>query len=167
MESRTPVTEILPENYRFLQEHVHSQVGIVLEDDKHYLFESRLAPIVKQHGLGSINDLCTLLRAKRDVELAHQVVEAMTTNETYFFRDPAQYEAIRTVLLPRLKEETAGYAELALLVGCVLDRAGSLQPGHAAAGERIAGLEHANSRHRLLLEGGGTRPVWQFISRSR
>jgi chemotaxis protein methyltransferase CheR len=105
MESRTLSTEILPDNYRFLQEHVRSQVGIVLEDNKHYLFESRLGPIVKQHGLGSINDLCTLLRGKRDVELAHQVVEAMTTNETYFFRDPAQYEAIRTVLLPRLKEQ--------------------------------------------------------------
>jgi len=105
MESRTLNAEILPENYRFLQEHVHSQVGIVLEDDKHYLFESRLAPIVKQHGLGSINELCVLLRAKRDVELAHQVVEAMTTNETYFFRDPAQYEAIRTVFLPKLREQ--------------------------------------------------------------
>jgi chemotaxis protein methyltransferase CheR len=46
-----------------------------------------------------------LLRARRNVALAHQVVEAMTTNETYFFRDPAQYEAIRTVLLPRLKAE--------------------------------------------------------------
>jgi chemotaxis protein methyltransferase CheR len=105
MERRTIITEILPENYRFLQKHVHSQVGIVLEDNKHYLFESRLAPIVQQLGLGSINDLCALLRAKRDVELDHQVVEAMTTNETYFFRDPGQYEAIRTVLLPKLKQD--------------------------------------------------------------
>jgi chemotaxis protein methyltransferase CheR len=80
-------------------------VGIVLEDNKHYLFESRLAPIVQQHGLNSINELCVMLRAKRDIQLAHQVVEAMTTNETYFFREPAQYEAIRTVFLPRLKEE--------------------------------------------------------------
>jgi chemotaxis protein methyltransferase CheR len=101
----SPSIEILPENYRFLQEHVRARVGIVLEDNKHYLFESRLAPIVRQYGLGSINDLCVLLRAKRNVALAHQVVEAMTTNETYFFRDPAQYEAIRTVLLPRLKAE--------------------------------------------------------------
>jgi chemotaxis protein methyltransferase CheR len=105
MDTQTIITEILPENYRFLQEHVHSQVGIVLEENKHYLFESRLAPIVKQHGLGSINALCALLRAQRNPALGHQVVEAMTTNETYFFRDPAQYEAIRTVLLPRLKED--------------------------------------------------------------
>jgi chemotaxis protein methyltransferase CheR len=105
MGSQTLVTEILPENYRFLQAHVYSQVGIVLEDNKHYLFESRLAPIVKQFSLGSINALCDLLLAKCNPEIGQQVVEAMTTNETYFFRDPAQYEAIRTVLLPRLREQ--------------------------------------------------------------
>ncbi|MGA3009813.1 MAG: protein-glutamate O-methyltransferase CheR [Terracidiphilus sp.] len=105
MASQTLTTEILPENYRFLQAHVYSQVGIVLESNKSYLFESRLAPIVKQFSLGSINALCELLVAKRNPEISHQVVEAMTTNETYFFRDPAQYEAIKTVLLPKLKEE--------------------------------------------------------------
>ncbi|MGD0873053.1 MAG: protein-glutamate O-methyltransferase CheR [Bryobacteraceae bacterium] len=104
MPSQTPVAEIHSENYRFLQEHVYSQAGIVLEEDKHYLFESRLTPIVRQLGLGSINDLCALIQATRESEVGRRVVEAMTTNETYFFRDPAHYEAIRTVLLPRLKE---------------------------------------------------------------
>jgi len=96
---------ICPENYRLLQKHVYSRVGIVLEDNKQYLFESRLAPIVKQLGLSSINDLCAILHNERNDEIGHQLAEAMTTNETYFFRDPAHYEAIRTVLLPRLKEE--------------------------------------------------------------
>jgi chemotaxis protein methyltransferase CheR len=105
MASQTLITAILPENYRFLQEHIYSQVGIVLEDNKHYLFESRLAPIVKRHGLSSINDLCNVLHVKRNGEIGQQVVEAMTTNETYFFRDPAQYDAIRKILLPRLKDE--------------------------------------------------------------
>jgi chemotaxis protein methyltransferase CheR len=105
LQSQTPIREIDAENYRFLQERVYSQVGIVLEGDKHYLFESRLAPIVRRLGLGSINDLCALLRATGETEANREVVEAMTTNETYFFRDPAHYEAIRTVLLPRLKEE--------------------------------------------------------------
>ncbi|MGO9094025.1 MAG: CheR family methyltransferase [Bryobacteraceae bacterium] len=100
------ITEgIHSDNYRFLQEYVYSQAGIVLEHDKHYLFESRLAPIVRELGLGSINDLCALLQATRGVEVGRQVAEAMTTNETYFFRDPSHYEAIRGVLLPRLKEE--------------------------------------------------------------
>jgi len=104
MESQT-LSTIFPENYRFLQKHVYSQVGIVLEDNKHYLFESRLAPIVKRLGLRSINDLCEFLHADCNGEVGRQLAEAMTTNETYFFRDPAQYDALRTVLLPRLKEE--------------------------------------------------------------
>jgi chemotaxis protein methyltransferase CheR len=112
MTCQTPIPEIYSENYRFLQEHVYSQSGIVLEGDKHYLFESRLAPIVRQLGLGSINDLCTLLRATREIEVGRQVVEAMTTNETYFFRDPAHYDAIRSVLLPKLKEERRDYRRL-------------------------------------------------------
>jgi chemotaxis protein methyltransferase CheR len=105
MPGQTSVAEIHPENYRFLQEHVYSQSGIVLEQDKHYLFESRLAPIVRQLGLGSINDLCALLMKTREAHIGRQVTEAMTTNETYFFRDPAHYDAIRTALLPRLKRE--------------------------------------------------------------
>jgi len=105
MSSEAQITDILPENYRFLQAHIYSQVGIVLEDNKHYLFESRLAPIVQQFSLGSINDLCALMLAKRDPKIGQQVVEAMTTNETYFYRDPGQYDAIRTVLLPKLMEE--------------------------------------------------------------
>ncbi len=106
MQTQTP-TDILSENYRFLQEHVHSQVGIVIEGDKHYLFESRLSPIASQLGLSSVNDLCALLRATRETTLSRRIVEAMTTNETYFFRDPGHYEAIRNDLLPRLKQERA------------------------------------------------------------
>ncbi len=92
-------------NYRFLQEHVYAETGIVLEHDKHYLFDSRLTPIVRQLGLASINDLCALLHTKGRTDLSRQVVEAMTTNETYFFRDPAHYDGIRTVLLPRLRQD--------------------------------------------------------------
>lgn len=112
MASQTINAGIFPENYRFLQKQVYSRVGIVLEDNKHYLFESRLAPIVKQLGLASINDLCAILHDDRNAEIGRQLAEAMTTNETYFFRDPAQYEAIRTILLPKLKEERRDYRKL-------------------------------------------------------
>jgi chemotaxis protein methyltransferase CheR len=105
MPDHTAVPEIHSENYRLLQEQVYSQSGIVLGEDKHYLFETRLAPILRQRGLCSINDLCALLRATADIGVGRQVVEAMTTNETYFFRDPAHYDAISKVLLPRLREE--------------------------------------------------------------
>jgi len=92
-------------NYRFLQQHIYAETGIVLEHDKHYLFDSRLTPIVRQLGLASINDLCALLLAKGRTDISRQVVEAMTTNETYFFRDPAHYDAIRASLLPRLRQD--------------------------------------------------------------
>jgi len=97
--------EIRTENYRFLQEHVYTRAGIVVENGKEYLFENRLSPIVKQLGLETINDLCALLIATREPSIERQVVEAMTTNETYFFRDPSQYAAIRNILLPHLREE--------------------------------------------------------------
>ena len=66
MPIQSPVTEIQPENYRFLQDEVYAKTGIVIEADKHYLFESRLAPIVYRLGLGSINDLCSVIRGGRD-----------------------------------------------------------------------------------------------------
>jgi chemotaxis protein methyltransferase CheR len=105
MDGQTPAAGIHPENYRLLVQHVYANAGIVLGEDKHYLLETRLAPIVRQRGLGSVNELCAILRANGNTEAGRQITEAMTTNETYFFRDPAQYEAIRTVLLPRLREE--------------------------------------------------------------
>src|SRR5215831_4448809 len=105
MPTPTSTPDIRSENYRFLQEHVYARAGIVVETGKEYLFENRLSPIVRKLGLESINDLCALMMATREPEIGRQVVEAMTTNETYFFRDPAQYTAIRKILLPRLKEE--------------------------------------------------------------
>lgn len=97
--------QIDPRNYRFLQQHVYSHAGLVLDHDKHYLLESRLSPIVRRLGLESINELCLLIRLPCHRELGRQVAEAITTSETYFFRDPAQYRAIRDVLLPRLIQE--------------------------------------------------------------
>jgi len=105
MSSQASVAVINPKNYKFLQEHVYSHAGIVLEGDKHYLFESRLAPIVRQLGLETIDELCAFIQSSRQPEVGHHVVEAMTTNETYFFRDPSHYDAIRTVLLPRLIQD--------------------------------------------------------------
>ncbi|MFP5236753.1 MAG: CheR family methyltransferase [Acidobacteriota bacterium] len=105
MSGQASIAVIDPKNYRFLLDHVYTHSGIVLEGDKSYLFECRLAPIVKQLGLKSIDDLCTFIQTSRQPEVGHQVVEAMTTNETYFFRDPSHYDAIRNVLLPQLINE--------------------------------------------------------------
>ena len=98
----TGSTEITAENFAFLQQQIYRDSGIVLEAGKQYLVEARLAPIVREHGLASVNDLCALLRALTNDGLRRKVVEAMTTNETQFFREPAQYEALRTTVLAEL-----------------------------------------------------------------
>ena len=58
--SEPPV--IRPDNYRFLQEHIRKQSGIVLDDSKHYLVEARLLPIALDEGLRNLDDLCAKLR---------------------------------------------------------------------------------------------------------
>lgn len=98
-----PAADLNPESYRFLQDYVYRESGIVLDGDKRYLLEARLVPIVHHMHLGSLDELCTMLgRSSSNAVLKRQVVEAMTTNETFFFRDPAQYDALRTVVIPEL-----------------------------------------------------------------
>jgi chemotaxis protein methyltransferase CheR len=94
------------DNYRFLQEYIYKESGIVIDVDKHYLLEARLLPVARQQQLSTVNDLCALLKATRSGEtVRRQVVEAMTTHETLFFRDLPQYEALRKNILPPLIEE--------------------------------------------------------------
>jgi chemotaxis protein methyltransferase CheR len=93
---------LTPADYRFLQDYIRRLSGIALGEDKQYLLEGRLMPLVSAHGLGDLGRLCSVLRIGRDVALKQEVVEAMTTNETFFFRDAAQYEALRTTVIPGL-----------------------------------------------------------------
>lgn len=99
-------SDILPDNYRFLQDYIYRESGIVIDADKHYLLEARLLPVAKKRQVSSINDLCQLLKATAGGgDLRQQVVEAMTTHETLFFRDLPQYDALRTTILPPLIEQ--------------------------------------------------------------
>jgi chemotaxis protein methyltransferase CheR len=96
-----PWEGISPESYKFLQDYVYRESGIVLEEDKHYLLQARLMPILKKEQLKAIDDICLRLRAG-DPDLKQRVVEAMTTNETLFFRDPAVFDALKTTIIPGL-----------------------------------------------------------------
>jgi chemotaxis protein methyltransferase CheR len=98
---------ISPDNYAYLQREIYKDSGIVLDADKHYLLESRLMPIVRSEGLGSLDELCTRIRTQTFPKLRQEVVEAMTTNETLFFRDVSPFDALRNQILPQLKERRA------------------------------------------------------------
>ncbi|AXC12892.1 Chemotaxis protein methyltransferase CheR [Acidisarcina polymorpha] len=93
---------ISSENYKYLQQEIYRESGIVLDEDKHYLLESRLMPVARAAQMSSLDELCTRLRAKTSPGLARSVIEALTTNETLFFRDMAPFEALRLHMLPEL-----------------------------------------------------------------
>ena len=97
-----PPPRLSAEGFDFLRRHVYDGSGIVVHPEQRYLVESRLAPLARERGLGSLDNLCAALRETPETDLRHRVVEAMTTNETYFFREPAQYEALRHAVLPDL-----------------------------------------------------------------
>ncbi len=96
-----------PTDIRFIAELVKRRAGIVLSDQKGYLIESRLSPVVQRAKLASADALVAALRAGNE-SLANDVTEAMTTNETFFFRDPKVFEAFRTRVLPAIVAQSEG-----------------------------------------------------------
>ena len=103
--SRPAPIPVSPDAFAFLQQFVRANSGIVLEDDKQYLVEARLAPLLQKFTLKSIDDLVGLVRQRPSDLLRQQIVEAMTTHETFFFRDLGQYEALKKKVLPALVAE--------------------------------------------------------------
>jgi chemotaxis protein methyltransferase CheR len=99
-------------NYAFLQKYIHAESGIVIEADKQYLLESRLLPIVRSNQLESLDALSIKLAARSSPALSRQVVEAMTTNETLFLRDPVMFDALRKHVLPELFDGLKGKRKL-------------------------------------------------------
>jgi chemotaxis protein methyltransferase CheR len=79
----------------------------VLSADKQYLAESRLLPVARRHGIATLGDLVGKLKTAPRA-LATEVVEAMTTNETFFFRDKIPFDHVRDTIMPALAAARAG-----------------------------------------------------------
>jgi chemotaxis protein methyltransferase CheR len=90
-----------PENFAFIAALVRSRSGLVLTPDKGYMLETRLVPLLRREGLAGLDALAHRLRAPLSERLAEAVTEALTTNESFFFRDGKPLEHLRHIL-PRL-----------------------------------------------------------------
>jgi chemotaxis protein methyltransferase CheR len=90
------------DNYRFLQQYIQRESGIALGDDKLYLIQARLMPVLAQEKLASLDELCARLQRAPQESLRRRVIESMTTHETLFFRDPQVFDTLRTHLIPEL-----------------------------------------------------------------
>ena len=82
--------------------HIHARSGLALGPDKLYLLETRLAPILRSEKLADLGALARRLQASRSETLSKAVVEALTTNESLFFRDATPFQHVRDVALPHL-----------------------------------------------------------------
>ena len=133
---------ISPDNYSFLQRYIYRQSGIVLDSGKHYLVEARLMPIVREQKLESLDELCGRIRSRSSVALEQVVVEAMTTNETLFFRDMAPFEALRQPHYSPTQGTVGRRPQIEHMVCRRIFGSGGLQSGHDAVGVGIEPLEH-------------------------
>ena len=93
---------VSPADFQFISTLVRQRSAIVLEPEKSYLLEARLSPLARTEGFGSIEAMVAQMRARPFNGLVRKVVEAMTTNETSFFRDLHPFEALREVVLPEV-----------------------------------------------------------------
>ncbi|AIU66125.1 chemotaxis protein CheR [Vibrio coralliilyticus] len=91
---------ISDQEYRDFSRFLESQCGIVLGDSKQYLVRSRLSPLVTKFKLSSLSDLLRDVVTGRNRELRVAAVDAMTTNETLWFRDTYPFEVLANKLLP-------------------------------------------------------------------
>ncbi len=89
-------------DFDFLRRLVYERSAIVLEPGKEYLVEARLIPLAKQAGFANLEAMLGTMRAQPANGLHQRVVEAMTTNETSWYRDAAPFDALRLKVLPEL-----------------------------------------------------------------
>lgn len=108
---------INPADFDFVSKIVREQCAIVLEKGKEYLVESRLMPLVHQEKLESLENLVKKIRAAPRGPLKDAVIEAMTTNETSFYRDIHPFETLKTAILPELMEKRKTQRELNIWCG--------------------------------------------------
>jgi chemotaxis protein methyltransferase CheR len=103
---------VTPFDYEFLRKLLKERSGLDLSADKQYLVESRLIPLARRVGLSGIPELVVKMKGGSDAALTADVVEAMTTNETFFFRDKIPFDHLREAVLPALAQARASRRSL-------------------------------------------------------
>ncbi len=90
------------QDFEWIARLLKDRSGLVLSQDKAYLIESRLNPVARKHEMKSCEELISKLRMNGNESVLREVVEAMTTNESFFFRDQKPFDQFRDLVLPEL-----------------------------------------------------------------
>ena len=126
-----------PLDYDFLRKLLKERSGLDLSADKQYLVESRLIPLARRAGMPGIPELVAKIRTGAET-LTSEVVEAMTTNETFFFRDKIPFDHLREAILPALVQARA--SRRSLRIWCAASSTGQEPYSIAMCVKECAGL---------------------------
>jgi chemotaxis protein methyltransferase CheR len=99
-------------DFEFIRKLLKQRSGLMLSAEKQYLVESRLMPVARRNGIADLAELTRRLRCSTNQALTAQVVEAMTTNETFFFRDRIPFEHFQAFILPTLMRSRELYKRI-------------------------------------------------------
>jgi chemotaxis protein methyltransferase CheR len=113
---------MISSDFEFLANFLKTNSGLTLTPDKAYLIESRLQPISAKHGKGDVAGLIGALRSLPSQDLKRDIIEAMTTNETSFFRDTKPFEIFKNEVITKLV--TARAAKKSLRIWCAAASSG-------------------------------------------
>ena len=147
-------------DFDFLRRLLHERSGLSLTPDKHYLIESRLGILCRRLALPGLDALIERLRRAGDPDLETAVVEAMTTNETFFFRDRSPFDLFRGTLLPELLARNA--ATRSLRIWCA-----AVSSGQEAYSLAMILDEHAGRLAGWKVEILGTDISGEVLARAR
>jgi chemotaxis protein methyltransferase CheR len=129
---------VTPLDYEFLRKLLKERSGLDLSSDKQYLVESRLIPLARKAGLPGIAELVQKMKGTGSDALTAEVVEAMTTNETFFFRDKIPFDHLRQTILPALVQARA--SRRALRIWCAASSTGQEPYSIAMCVKEFGGL---------------------------
>jgi chemotaxis protein methyltransferase CheR len=107
---------VTPLDFDFIRKCLKERSGLVLSADKQYLVESRLLPVARKAGFANLGELVIALKKANDSVLMTSAVEAMTTNESFFFRDKTPFDHFRQTIMPALL--TARRASRSIRIWC-------------------------------------------------
>lgn len=93
------------DEFDFIAGFLKQRSGLALTKDKAYLIETRLTPLAKANGMADVKELIGKLRLNPSAPVVYQVIEAMTTNESMFFRDTKPFDHLTKIILPALKAQ--------------------------------------------------------------
>jgi chemotaxis protein methyltransferase CheR len=143
--------EISPQDYDNFRRYLEEQSGIVLGENKHYLVTSRLSRLMREVGIEDFKTLMRQLINQRKSKLHEQIVDAMTTNETLWFRDGYPFEVLKQVILPELSSKRLSQLRIwsaacssgqeAYSISITLQEYLSSRPGALPAGIQIIGTD--------------------------